>query len=324
MTKYIWRLINVGFWKETTRGTAVAVSKWVPKTNMTFDEKTEKIMNEASIWQIAMNSEAFQTKRWAEWTVEQNISIEAVALPLLSLMGAVSSVETTWTWAYEHTFTLSNTNQHQSLTIGVKDPVMDYQFALWMIESITISATVGEFATISIDFKAKKGATATQTVTNTVDYNLLARNGIFKVADNLAGLPWASSRCIQSFEITISKNLEEEYCLGNIEPVDFQNKSVTVEWSFVAIFENEADYKDVALSDNTKALQLSLIDTNVTIWVSDNPTLTIDLPKVSFTEWEKTQGNDEILTQTVTFSGLYSIADSSLIDITLINETASY
>ena len=193
-----------------------------------------------------------------------------------------------------------------------------------MIESITINAEVGNFATISLEFKAKKSDTATQTVTNTVDYNLLAKSWIFKIADNLAGLDGASAKCIQSFEITISKNLEPIYCLGSTEPTDFVNKNLNVEGSFVAVFENEADYKDVAFSESVKALRLSLIDTNKTIGVSDNPTLTIDLAKCSFTEWEKAQGNDEVVSQTVTFNGMYSVTDSSTIEMTLINETATY
>lgn len=321
--KYIWRLINVWYWKESIRGTAVSVLKWTPKTDMNFADKSEKIMDESSIWQIASSKNAFQIKEWAEGTISHNIWIESIALPLLALMWNVTSSAAS-AGAYNHSFTLDNTNQHQSLTIGVKDPVVDLQFSLAMIESITISAAVGQFATVSIDYKSKKSEAATQTVTNTVDYELLARNGIFKLADNLAGLDAALSKCIQSFEITITKNVEEVMCLWSIAPSDYVNKQFSVEGSFVAVFENEADYKDVTFGDTTKALRLQLIDSNTTIWASDNPTLTIDLPKATFNEWEKTQGNDEIVSQTVTFSGHYSIADSSILDIDLINETASY
>lgn len=323
MSKYIWRMINVWFWKESTRWTAVAVSKWTPKTSLSFDEKTEKIMDESSLWVITSNSNAYQTKEFAEWTIEMNVWIEAIALPLLSLLWSVSSAAAS-AWAYTHSFSLSETNQHQSLTIWIKDPVVDYQFPLAMIESMTISAEVWSFATVSIDYKSKKWVAWTQTVSFWTDYNLLAKSWIFKIANDLASLWAAWSKCIQSFEITISKNLEDIYCLWNTEPTDFVNKNVTVEWSFVAVFENEADYKDITFSDSTKALRLQLIDWNTTIWASDNPTLTIDLAKASFTEWEKTQWNDEVVSQTITFNWMYSIADSSTIDIELTNETASY
>ena len=322
--KYIWRLINIWFWKEITRWTAAAVSKWTPKTSMTFDEKTEKVMDESSLWVITTSNAAHQVKEWAEWTIEMNLWVESIALPLLSLMWSVSSTETTWTWAYEHTFSLVNNNTHQSLTIWIKDPVIDRQFPLSMIESMTISAEVGSFVTVSMEYKSKKWVSWTQTVSYVTDYNLLAKSWIFKIADNLSWLDAAWSKCIQSFEITISKNLEDIYCIWSIEPSDYINKNVTIEWSFVAVYENETDYKNSVFNDDTKALRLQLVDSNTTIWVSDNPTLTLDLAKTSFTEWEKTMWNDEIITQTLTFNWMYSLADSSSININLINETASY
>jgi len=321
--KYIWRLVNVGFWKETTRWTVAAVSKWIPKTSMSFTDKTEKIMDESALWVITTNSNAYQIKEWAEGSIDMNIWIESIALPLLSLMWAVTNTAAS-VWAYTHTFSLSNNNQHPSLTIWVKDPVIDYQFWLWMIESITIAATINEFATISMDFKAKKWSSSTQTVSRTVDYNLFARDWVFKIASNLAWLNTATASNIKSFEITISKNLEEDYNLWSIAPVDFINKNVTIEWSFVALFENETDYKNTTFSDTTKALRLQLIDTNTTIWATDNPTLTIDLAKASFTVWDLVQWNDEVLSQTITFNWMYSIADSTAIDISLVNTTASY
>lgn len=323
MTKYIWRLINVWFWKETARGTAVAVGRWTPKTSMNFDEKVEKVMDESSLWVITSNNEAHRVKEWAEWSIDMNVGIESIALPLLSLLWAVSSAAAS-AWAYTHTFSVAENNAHPSLTIWIKDPIVDYQFPLAMIESMTISAEVGWFATVSIDFRSKKWVAGTQTVSYNTDYSLLAKSWIFKIADNLAWLWAAASKCIQSFEITISKNLEDIYCLGSTEPTDYQNKNLTIEWSFVAVYENETDYKDIAFSDWTKALRLELIDSNTIIWASDNPTLRIDLAKASFTEWEKTQGNDETVSQTVTFNWMYSLADSSSIEIDLINETASY
>jgi len=35
----------------------------------------------------------------------------------------------------------------------------------------------------------------------------------------------------------------------------------------------------------------------------------ISLPLVSFTEFSKTQGNDEVVIQTLSFKGLHSMAD---------------
>jgi len=67
------------------------------------------------------------------------------------------------------------------------------------------------------------------------------------------------------------------------------------------MFENETDYKNTALAGTKRAIRFQMIDTNTTIGVSDNPTLTIDLPNCAFTEWSRTMGNDEVVMQTLTF-----------------------
>jgi len=324
MSKFIWRKINVWFWKEATRWTAVAVSQWTPKTNIDFQEKSESIQDESSIWVIVDNIDAHTVKRWAEWVIEWNVWVEAVWLPFLALFGSVSSAETSWTGAYEHDFTLANTNQHQSLTIWVSDDVKDSQFALAMIESMTISAEVWGFATYSINFKAQAGETASHSVSYTTDYSLLAKNWTFKVADNLAWLTWADAKCIQSFEITITKNLMDQQCLWNVWINDFINQQFSIEWSFSALYENSTDYEENTLDWIKQAIRFSLVDTWKTIWVSDNPTLEVDLASANFTEWTKDQTNDTVVSQTLTFKGLYSKTDASAITAKLINETTSY
>ena len=323
MPKYIGRKINVWFWKESTRGTAVTATSWTPKTNMSFDDKFENVIDESSIGVIIDSAKAHQTKRWGEGDVEGNVWVNSIWLALLSLFGTVNTV-TDSTGAYAHTFSVLNTNQHPSLTIRYSDDVDNLAFPLAMIESMTLSANVGEIATFSVTFKSKKGQTTTNTVTYTTDYTLLAKSGLFRIADNLAGLDGATDKCIQSFEITFTKNLEDIYCMGSLDPQDFVNKQFTIEGSFTAIYENASDYKTTALTNTDKAIRFSLTDTNTVIGASSSPELTINLAKANFTEWSRTMGNDEVVSQTVTFKGLYSIADSKAVDCVLVNTTASY
>lgn len=325
MAKYIGRQINVWLWKETTRGTAVAVWAWIPKTDFSFEEKMETIQDESSIGVITDTRDSFVAKRWAEWDIAGNIEVNSFGYILLWLLWSVSSSVAT-TWAYSHAFTMNNSNQIQSLTLWIKDPwfASDMRFALASIDSCTITAEEWKQASFSVTFKALKGSTTTHTVTYPTDYKLLARMSVFKIASNLAWLTWAVASCIKSFEITFTKNLEEDYCLWSQEPRDFVNKQFTIEGSFTAMYENETDYQTFSLAGTKKALRFQMIDTSTTIWLSSNPTLTIDLPNCAVTEWSKTQGNDEVVMQTVTFKWMYSIADTSSVNATLVNTTVSY
>lgn len=324
MAKYIGRQISVGFWKETTRGTAVAVGAFVPKTDLSFDEKMETIQDESSIGVINDAKDSHVVKRWAEGDIAGNVEVNSFGYALLSVFGTVNTTVAS-TGAYEHVFTLNNTNQTQSLTIGVSDPVVgDVSYPLAMIDSMTITSEIGALTVFSLTFKSKQGTSTTHTVIYPTDYKLLSRFAEFKVASNLAWLDGATPQCIQSFEITFNKNLEDDYCLSSISPRDFVNKQFGIEGSFTAVFEDEATYRDIALAGSKRAIRFALIDTDTTIGTTSNPELVIDLPNCAFTEWSKTQGNDEVVIQTLTFKWLYSVADSSAVNVTLVNTKATY
>ena len=73
MVKYIGRQINVWFWLEWTRGTAVEVQNWQPKTDMSFKDMNETIQDESSIWVIVDSRDSFVVKKWAEWDINGNV-----------------------------------------------------------------------------------------------------------------------------------------------------------------------------------------------------------------------------------------------------------
>jgi len=133
-----------------------------------------------------------------------------------------------------------------------------------MLESLAVSAEVGGFVTFTADYKAKKSSSATHTVSYTTDYTLLARHCGVKFADTLAGLDGASDVCVQSFSLTISKNLEEDLCLSSVEPIDYTNKQFVVEGSMTIKYTSE-EYKDLYMDATQKALRITIEDTNTTI-----------------------------------------------------------
>ena len=323
MSKYIGRQINVGVGIESTRGTAVAIQSWTPKTDLSFIDKAETIQDESSIGVITDARDSFVTKLWSEGDISGNIEANNIGYYLLGLFGTVSSAVAT-TGAYTHSFTLSEVNQGKTLTIGMEEPnSSEYAFALGSVESMTFTAEEGTQAVFTVTMKAKPGAVAVLTHTYAVDYKLLSRHSIFKTATNLAGLDAASAVCLKSFEITFTRNLEDDYCLGSQTPQDFIGKQFQIEGSFSLLMEDEV-YKTYALAGTKRAVRFDLADTGTTIGISSNPTLRFDLPMCAMTEWAKTQGNDEVVTQTLTFKGLYSNTDTSAVNTYLTNTTATY
>ena len=320
MPRYIWRKINVGFGKEATRWTAVAPAIWCPKASLDFEDKSEKVIDESSIGVIEDSFDWHVSKQYAEWTFECNVYANAIWYILLNVFGSVS---TSWSSGeFTHAFSVAESNQHQSLTIGIADDTQDKQFPLAMVNSLEISAEVWDFVKANAEFRSKKGANASLTPSYSDDFALLGKNVQIYLADDLSWLDSATPIKATNFTLTIEKNLEDVDILWSVEPDDFCNAQFTVEWNVELLWDDET-YKAIFMDWVKKAMRVEIVDWNTTLstW---NPTLTFDLASVIVTEFAKTQDNDALVRQGLTFKALYSMSDAKMITAKLINSKSSY
>lgn len=325
MAKYIGRRRAIGIGKESTRGTKVASDFWIQGTEFDFEEQREKVQDESTVGVIEQLQDQHLSKEWAEGSITAPFGENSVGLFLLSLFGSVSSaVADGETIVFEHTYTIAQTNQHQSLTVTLDEPNGDFDFALGMIESFELSVTQGEIISYVVNMKAKKGVAATPTVAYTAENRFLLEHLVFKTATNVAGLTAAPAIKIMSLTLTVEKNLEDQDESGSIEPTDFCNTFVKVSGSLEAVFENETDFKNNALNDTTKAMRIDITNTSITIGNAEKPGIVIDFNKVKFNDFSRSSANDEIVKQTVNFEAFYSLADAKMIQAVLTNTTTSY
>ena len=320
MGKYIWRKVNVWFWKETTRWTAVAPNLWCPKASLDFDEKSEKVIDESSIGVIEDSFDWHVVKQRAEWSFECNAYANAIWYILLNLFGSVSTSGSTG--EYTHEFSVDETNQHQSLTIGLADDTQDKQFPLAMIDSAEITAETWNFVTISSDFRSQKGSNASLTPSYSNDFALLWKHVQVYLADDLTGLDSASSIQATQVTLTINKNLEDVDVLGSVQPLDFCNTFFNIEWS-MELLRDDATYQSIYMDGVKKAMRIEIVDNDTTL-SSGHPSLTFDLANVIMTEYAKAQDNNALIRQTLTFRWLYSMNDNSMITAKLINSQSAY
>lgn len=320
MGKYIWRKVNIWFGKETTRGTAVAPDLRCPKASLDFEDQSEKVIDESSIGVIEDSFDGHVVKQRAEWNFECNVYANAIWYILLNLFGSVSTSGSTG--EYTHEFSVDETNQHQSLTIGLADDTQDRQFPLAMIDSAEITAETWNFVTISSDFKSKKWNDATLTPSYSNDFALLWKHVQVYLADDLSGLDSASSIQATQVTLTINKNLEDVDVLGSVQPLDFCNTFFNIEWS-MELLRDDATYKNIYMDGVKKAMRIEIVDNDTTL-STGHPTLTFDLANVIMTEYAKNQDNNALIRQTLTFRGLYSMNDNSMITAKLINSQSAY
>jgi hypothetical protein len=159
--KGIGRLFAIGIAKEATRGTAQSsASYWLAFSDAAIDEKYTNVTQDEAYGIIEDSVGQFRVKNWAEGTLKVPLTDASLPLLLLSQFGAVANAthsgETT---VYDHTLTVGESAQHQSLTLFIHDPLsgVDYSHALGVIHKTELDAELGKFADLSLSVKAMKG-----------------------------------------------------------------------------------------------------------------------------------------------------------------------
>ena len=329
MAKGIGRRVQVGFAKETSRGTAESAAEyWLPWAELSVDDKDERVQLNQSYGVIEESLGEEIVKQWAELTLGGPVSDTTLGLLLLAVFGGLSSDANADASGnvYDHTYSVGQSAQHQALSLFVDDPLggQDYKHALGMIDTFELTYERGEYIRFNAGLRALKGETATLTPSTTAENRFRPQDLTFKVASAKSGLTGASAVVIKSATITIEKNLEDDDVLGNVAPVDFLNKQFMISGTIEAMWQNESDFKTASLAGTDKALRFDLVDSNTTIGTAANPQLRIDLAKVNFRPVTRAIALDDMIMQTVEFKAHYSTADTEMVEAILTNLVTSY
>lgn len=297
---HIGRRVSVGIAKEDSRGSGADPTFWMPKTSFDHVSVADKIVDEESRNSIRSNVSQYTPLKRAEGTLEANMRANALGLLLYNIFGEVSSSPSDG--AHEHTFTLEESNTHQSLALTMADPVQQYMFNLVMLESLSISIETGEFATISAEFRSKQGEETSQTVdfeNNSDEHIFHSRHAEVKFAATVAGLNSANGTAVKSLEINFNKQAIDEEAVHSVEPLDIFNRQFSVDGTLEFKYEDK-EMRNRVLEDEMKAMRIEFENDQIDVG-DTHPGLKLDMAKVGFDEWERTSDLDEIVDQTVTF-----------------------
>jgi len=326
MSKKIGRLINLGIGLEATRGTAVTAAYWLPKSNFTFADKVQKALSSSGYGNIGEGNQELVALKWAEGDVEFDIVDKAFGLIAIATFGTVSSASEETT-AYRHTFSLQNDNQHDSLTFFVEDSTesIDLFFPMVMLNELKINIVPEEVIKATASFISKSSGGSSALASDYVAENkFVGRHATVKIAAATGDLTAASKLNLREMEITFSKNLMRDHALATVQAIDILNQKFEITGTLTLDLEDNT-YMDYVLDGDYKALRLDIVNSDVTIGATSNPSFRIDLSRVAFDAWEPERPNDDIATQTVNFRALYDITNSNVINSCyLINEVASY
>jgi len=326
MSKLIGRLFNVGAGREVTRGTGRAPQYWLPRTELTFDEKVDLAKDESSIGVIENQQDADVVKSYGEGTLSGIINDDSFGLILNATLGTSVTTGPTDS-AYTHTYTVKQSAQHQSLTLFASEPnaetTASLMFPLVMADSLELNFEVGAYPTYSMSFMSNIGSATTTTVSYTAPDNFKPQDGSVRIHTAYTGLDTGTAYSVSKASISISKNLEDDHNIGSVAVTDRLNKQFQVSGSFEMVYNARTNITEL-LAGSDRAMQLKFTNTAKTIGASTNPSITINIAKIKLSEVARSLGNDDLVRQTVNFEGYYSIADSKSVECIVVNDVASY
>lgn len=326
MSDYIGRKVAVGLGKETVRGTAVAPAFWVRHLSLDFKKMGEAVQNESALGRREKFSDSEIVKEWAEGKLEGKVNHKSIGLVLLGAFGTVNSAANGVDGAYDHTFTVNQSNVGQSLTIAKKDGVNDRRHALAMIKSLEITIEAGEYVKFSADIIAKKGADASDTVAYVEEYEFTSKDAYIKFGDidDIADAQGNTASAIKSGKITLDLGVDAYYEVGSTEPAEIHGQAIEVTGEVVARH-SDATYEDMYYNNTKKSMVFGF--ENAAIDLDGNgvhPKLEFALPKVSVTDYDTSNDLDAIVEQTMGLTGQLSLGEGYAITAVLTNDQASY
>ena len=325
MSKYIGRLVKVGIGRETSRGAGVAPTYTLPFAKLAFDDKIVQARSVGALGNIADSEEAFVTTKYGQGDLDGELRASTLGVLLYALLGACSSSGPT-DEAYTHSFTISQTNNHQSLAFVVSDSNTTELYKLVMIDSFKVNAALDKVISYSAGFFSKCARDTGLTVPAVIHESKFTKKHIsIKLADDIASLAAATAISVKALNLNINKNVKIDDVIGTAEPEDILNNQLSVDGDLELNYEAET-YKLYMLNGTYKAMEIKLENADDTIGTGSHPSLTIQLPKVSFHGWTPNYDLDKIANQKVSFKANKDVENSLEIISTcsLVNDVVSY
>lgn len=302
MTKFLSRRGILGLAVEATRGTGVSPTFWVPWATMSFQDRIEEAREEQGLGLVADSDSKYVTMKMGEGEFEAQLYSKALGAILTGLFGA--SPSTAGSDPYTHTYTLSQTNQAKSLSIYWEDPDRNYLFRLGMLNSLSLSVEPNGLVNWTIGFMSK---TARDWTNQTQSFTSLGSKWLhqhleFRLAATVGALSGATALSLKSLELNINKNTAFDGVMGTVEPEDILNQQLSVEGSVELNLEDDT-YRNYMLNGTYRAMEIKLNGGASSI-------LTLQFPRVDFSEWESDYTLNEIAKQTINFKANYDQANA--------------
>jgi len=324
MSEIIGKDLEIGVKIEGTRGTAETVaSKWVRNVTTDIFAKVEKVVDDSQKGGLEDSSNTRTTKKWYDGDLAGIVHADAIGYFFEQVYGQSTPTTVEAGEVYSHAYSLLQNIEHPTLSLFAKDGANSQEvFNGGVVSTIEINAVTDDFVRFTTNVIAREATSNSDTPAYATDYDFIGKDITVKIADTEAGLSSADALCIKDMTITWETGATADFCFGSYSPNDVYNQKMMIEGSFNKNYQDDT-FKDLLTSDNAKYMQISIVGDTI-LEGSNAPELVILLNKTQITEWSRSGGNDELVTEDVSFKAFYNNADSQQSELTLQNTTASY
>ena len=324
MTRVIGRLTKLGIGRETTRGTSVAPTYWVPVLDLGFDDKFDLKDNESGFGNLANIQDSRIVKQWAEGDYSGKIYDKSVGLELVALFGALpTSTQRASTGVYDNVYAMAQSNQHISLTAVIAEANQNARYPLAVINSWKLDAEVGDYVKRSVNLMSKKGVTGSDTVTYTNENEFTSEDIVIKMA--AAGaidatLDSATAIKIRSVSLEINKNADGLQVFGSNDLDDIVNKAVEVTGEFEMYYDDRT-YQTLAAAGTHQAMRIEMLDSSTLFGTGNlhSPALRFTMREVALEFPERNFDNNDIMTLKISFRAMLNLSTGTQIEARLTN-----
>lgn len=323
MADIIGRQIEVGVSTEYTRKTGkTTVEKWVKKITGTFLKKKDTKVDESAYNRLEGAPNERIVKTWIEGSIEGNVHADAIGYFFYNLYGA-DTESAAGTGGYKHTFSLSQSIQHATLSFFAKyGAIVQEMYNGCMVQDLEISAKPDDFVKFKASILGINNAANSATPAYDTEYDFVGRDVSVKVATTEAGLAGATALKLNEATIKWANNLAEKQVLGAYTNDDIENTELAIEGSISGYFDGTTlkGYEEA----NTPIYMKIVIEGEAVIAVNQKPTITLILNKVLLKNRGISGGANEKILETFDFKAYYNTADTEASTLELINLTAEY
>jgi hypothetical protein len=324
MTVFIGRKELIGVGIEATPGTGVAPQAWQRLLALTLDPNTTVIENTRAMGRIETNNDSAVTEQWVEGSINAKITDFVFGYFLLNFFGTVNAaLHSGETTIYDNTFTLNQSNITPSLTLSRVNSVNPRRFPMVTQSDLEIDVKQNDWAQFTSTVMGLQGATASDTTALVTEHEFTSKHVNIKVASTQAGLTSATALQLKSLKMKLSKKVDRFTPLGTVTPVSFDNESVSVSGTIVLRYTDHT-LEDLGYANTAQFMSIDMKNTDTTVGTATNPELYFQLDQARLAPITLDNNLDQVLSQTINFTGELNMSTGSMIKAVLTNAQNGY